>query len=56
MNKQKGTDSNSEIQTVTSFCEVVCKFHTSAHFKYKTSFFTYLFVTNLTHKEGPLIQ
>jgi len=49
-------DSNSDIQHGTSLCEAVLKFHTSAHFKYRTTLFTYLFVTKFAHQGGSLIQ
>jgi hypothetical protein len=53
---KEGMDSNGDIQHGTSFCEAVCKSHSSAQFKYRTRLFTYLFVTKFTHQVGPLIQ
>jgi len=55
VNEQIGMDSNSDIQHGTSFCEAICKFHTAAHFKYRTNLLTYLFVKKFTHQDGPLI-
>jgi len=55
VNVQEGTDSNIDIKKALHFLKQY-KFHVSAHFKYRTTSVTYLFVTSFSHQEERLIQ